>query len=90
MSYFYRHPPQDESAMMEKHEITLEDLEKMTTAMAHAIPDLDCPECCTFELRHHYVELSAALYQDEWEWACFATALVQYKEWKKANGSTSS
>jgi hypothetical protein len=80
----------DESVTMEKHEITLEDLERMATAMAHAIPDLECPECCTVELRHHYVELSAALYQDEWEWACFATALAQYRAQRKANGSGSS
>jgi hypothetical protein len=80
----------DESAMMEKHEITIEDLERMAAAMAHAIPDLECPECCAIEWRHHYVELSAALYRDEWEWSCFASALLQYRAQRKANNPGSS
>jgi len=80
----------DESAIMEKHEITMEDLEKMAASMAQALPDLECPERCIVDCRHKYVELSAALYRDEWEWSYFAAVLVHYREQRKSGGGGSS
>lgn len=62
---------------MEKHEITLQDLERMAAEMAAAIPELECPECCEQGWKYQYVELSARLYQDEWEWARLAAILLQ-------------
>lgn len=64
---------------MEKDEVTLEDLERMAAAMAAAIPELECPECCERGWKFEYIELSAQLYQDEHEWACLARALLQFR-----------
>ena len=64
---------------MDKQEITLEDLEQLAAAMARALPDLDCPECCERGWKYEYMEKSAALYQEEWEWHCLARALVHYR-----------
>ncbi|WP_334190817.1 hypothetical protein [Noviherbaspirillum sp.] len=57
---------------MDKHEITIEDLERLAEAMARHIPDLDCPECCDCGPVYQYMELSVGLYQEEWEWALLA------------------
>lgn len=60
---------------MEKHEITVQDLERLAEAMAQRITDLDCPECCDCGPVYQYMELSVALYQEEWEWALLAHTL---------------
>lgn len=62
---------------MKPQDITLEDLERFAAAMANAIPDLDCPECCDQGWRYQYMEKSAALHQDEWEWHCLAIAIAR-------------
>ena len=67
---------------MEKQEITLQDLELLAAAMAKAIPDLDCPECCECGVVFHYVERSSQLYRDEWEWSCFHGMLMEYRHTK--------
>ncbi|WP_147376875.1 hypothetical protein [Noviherbaspirillum saxi] len=72
---------------MEKHEISIEDLERLAANMAQRIPDLECPECCDDGWVHQYVELSAQLYQDEWEWSCLALAFTQYRLTKN-NGNS--
>ena len=61
---------------MDKQEITLEDLERFAAVMASAIPDLDCPECCEQGWKYVYMEKSAALFHDEWEWHCLALAIL--------------
>jgi hypothetical protein len=64
---------------MEEREITLDDLKRMAMAMAQKIPEIDCPECCDCGWTYQYVELSAGLYQDEWEWACLSDTIVRYR-----------
>lgn len=64
---------------MDHQEITDEDLERLAAAMAMAIPDLDCPECCEQGWKYRYVEMSAALYRDEWEWHCLFNAILRYR-----------
>lgn len=75
---------------MEEHEITLDDLERLAMAMAQKIPEIDCPECCDCGWTYQYVELSARLYQEEWEWACLSASIVRYRlarqAGKKASG----
>ena len=68
---------------MEKKEITLEDLERYAERMARAIPELSCPEQCEQGWKFQYVEMSAELYREEWEWHCFATTLQLYRNKKK-------
>ena len=64
---------------MDKQEITLEDLEQLAAAMARALPELDCPECCDQGWKYEYVEKSAALFQEEWEWHCLYHAILRYR-----------
>lgn len=64
---------------MEKREVTLEDLERLAAAMAAAIPDLECPDSCVPDWRFEYIEKSAALYQEEREWAMLHQALIEYR-----------
>ena len=64
---------------MEKQEISLADLERLAAAMARELPNLDCPECCDCDWIFQYVERSAGLYADEWEWACLSDAMVRYR-----------
>lgn len=64
---------------MERQEISLEQLEMMAAAMAQALPDLECPECCECTWVYHYIERSAVLYQEEHDWACLFQALLRYR-----------
>lgn len=64
---------------MDHQEITAEDLERFAAAMAHAIPDLDCPDCCEQGWKYQYVEMSAAFYRDQWEWHCLLGAILRYR-----------
>lgn len=68
---------------MDRKEITPEDLERFAAAMANAIPDIDCPDCCEQGWKYQYVEMSAALYRDEWEWHCLLNAILRYRRAKK-------
>jgi hypothetical protein len=54
--------------------IDLADVEQLASLMAQALPELDCPDCCgpTYE----FIEFGAGVYQEEWEWACFSTAVI--------------
>ncbi|SNS91328.1 hypothetical protein SAMN06265795_10949 [Noviherbaspirillum humi] len=72
---------------MDKQEITLEELHQLAAYMAQAIPDLDCPECCECGWVYHYIERSAELYREEWEWACLAQALVRYRRTRQFRGA---
>jgi hypothetical protein len=65
--------------LMDKQEITLEQLEQLAAALAAAIPDVECPEQCECGCVYQYMEVSAAFYREEWEWACLAHALVRYR-----------
>jgi hypothetical protein len=67
-------------------QINLEELERLAFAMAQAIPDLDCPDCCECGVVYQYVERSAELYREEWEWACFATTLIHCQASRKQQG----
>jgi len=69
---------------MEPKEITPEDLEQFAAALAKALPDLDCPECCDQGWRYQYMERSAALFQDEWEWHCLAHVIVRYRHTRQS------
>jgi hypothetical protein len=64
---------------VEKHDISPNDLEHLAETMARAIPALECPECCECGWKFEYLEMSAALYREHWEWACLANALLQYR-----------
>lgn len=64
---------------MDRQEVTQEDLERMALAMAQAIPELDCPECCECGVVYQYLEQSAEVYREEWEWACLAHTLIGYQ-----------
>jgi hypothetical protein len=64
---------------MDHQEITTEDLERFATAMADAIPDLDCPDCCEQGWKYQYVEMSAAIYRDQWEWHCLLSAILRHR-----------
>ncbi len=70
-------------------QITQEDLERLAFAMAQAIPELDCPDCCECGDVYHYVERSAQLYREEWEWACLATLLLHCQKNKRQPGHRS-
>lgn len=54
---------------MATQKVELEQLEQMAALMAQAIPDLDCPECCEYGWKYQYIEHSAELYQEQYEWA---------------------
>ena len=69
--------------VMDKQEITQADLEQLAAAMAQAIPDLDCPECCEQGWKYQYVEMSAELFRDHWEWHCLMNAIVRYRHARK-------
>jgi hypothetical protein len=71
---------------VDKQQIDMEDLERLAFAMAQAIPELDCPECCDCGVVYQYVERSAEWYREEWEWACFAVALIRCQENRKQQG----
>ncbi|RZI44162.1 hypothetical protein EGT07_01660 [Herbaspirillum sp. HC18] len=71
---------------MEKQEITLEDLERFAEALAQAIPHLDCPEQCEQSWKYQYVEMSADLYREEWEWHCLASVIHAHHRKKKQKG----
>ena len=64
---------------MDQKQVTQEDLERLALAMAQAIPALDCPECCDCGVVYQYLERSAQLYREEWEWACLASLLIHYQ-----------
>lgn len=72
---------------MDKQEVTIADLERLAAAMAQAIPNLECPECCDCGWTYQYVERSAQLYTEEWEWACLARAIVQYRLTRNAKNA---
>lgn len=72
---------------MEKREVTLEDLQQLAAALAQKIPDTDCPECCDRGVVYQYVERSAKLYNDEWEWACLSSAIIRHYRAKKSEPS---
>jgi hypothetical protein len=76
MSYFYF---MMKGVAMDGQQITMEDLERLAYAMAQAIPDLDCPECCDCGVVYQYVERSAQVYREEWEWACLVNLLIHYR-----------
>lgn len=69
----------EEGCEMDGQQITIEDLERMAYVMAQAIPELDCPECCDCGVVYQYVERSAQMYREEWEWACLANLLIHYR-----------
>lgn len=60
---------------MADSELSTEQLEQMAALMARAIPDLDCPECCDCNWVYEYVERSARIYQEQYEWAVLFQAL---------------
>ena len=64
---------------MNGQEMAIEDLERMASVMAQAIAELDCPECCDCGIVYQYLERSAELYREEWEWACLANVLIHYQ-----------
>lgn len=66
--------------MTDRHEVSMEDLERMAYRMAQAIPELECPDQCECTWVYHYIERSADLYREEYEWACFAQVLVEYRQ----------
>jgi hypothetical protein len=72
---------------MEKQEISEAELMRLADAMAQKLPELDCPEHCDCGWRYQYIELSAQLYQEEWEWACFSAVLLQYQAGRKRQNS---
>ena len=45
------------------------ELHSLAYAMAQALAELDCPDCCG-EL-HVFIEHGCEVYREEWEWACF-------------------
>lgn len=61
-------------------------LEQLAERMARGIPDLDCPECCDVGVVFQYMERSAGLYREEWEWACLSHTLVRVCGQRKARG----
>ena len=61
-------------------DIRQDDLERMVALMLQALPTLDCPQCCDQGHRYQYVEMSAQMYRDEWEWACFSVAILEYRQ----------
>lgn len=69
--------------MMNGQQITMEDLERLAFVMAQAIPDLDCPECCDCGFTYQYVERSAEIYREEWEWACLANLIIYHQANRK-------
>jgi hypothetical protein len=71
---------------MEQQQLSQEELERLAAAMAQAIPDLECPDCCDCDGTYWYVERSAELYQEEWEWACLATTLVRCRARARRSG----
>ncbi|MGV3742901.1 MAG: hypothetical protein ACO1NO_11390 [Burkholderiaceae bacterium] len=73
---------------MNGQEITVEDLERMALMMAQAIPELDCPECCDCGIVYQYLERSAELYREEWEWACLANVLIRYQAVRRRQGGS--
>ena len=72
---------------MDKQEISLEELERFAAEMARAVPDLDCPECCEQGWKYRYVEMSATLFREEWEWHCLARVIEGYRTRKQRDGS---
>ncbi|WP_194726549.1 hypothetical protein [Noviherbaspirillum malthae] len=64
---------------MDKDEVSMEDLMRYTAAMAQAIPDLDCPECCECGWTYHYIERSAEVFREEMEWAVLVQTMVLYR-----------
>lgn len=64
---------------MDRQEVTQEELERMALAMVQALPELDCPECCDCGVVYQYLERSAEVYREEWEWACLANTLIRYQ-----------
>jgi hypothetical protein len=69
---------------MSKPEISMQELEQLAARMAAAIPDLDCPECCECTWKYHYIEGSAQMYQEEWEWAILVGTIHHYHRKKKS------
>ncbi len=69
---------------MDKNDVALEDLERMAAAMAQKIPELECPECCDCGWLYQYVEKSAKIYTEEWEWACFSNTIIRHHLLTKA------
>ena len=61
---------------MDKQEMPLEQLEQLAALMAQSMQTIDCPDCCDCGPVYQYMELSARLYQDEWEWSMLAHTLV--------------
>ena len=66
--------------------LSIEELERLAYAMAQAIPDLDCPDCCECGWTYQYMEYSAQLYRDELEWACLALVLCSKKTGQQGRG----
>jgi hypothetical protein len=67
---------------MDKNEVVVIDLEQLAAAMALALPSLKCPECCGPV--YEFVEVGARFYQEEWEWACLANAIVNVRLARRA------
>lgn len=63
----------------ETPEIPLEELQLLVAALVQLLPTLECPDCCDQGHRYQYLELSATLYRDEWEWAQLTSALLQHQ-----------
>ena len=59
---------------MDQYQAIVIDLDQLAALMARALPDLECPECCG--PIHDFIERGAAVYQEEWEWACFVQVLL--------------
>ncbi len=64
---------------MDQPDPSHEHLQRMVEALVRLLPTLECPECCDQGHRYQYIELSAAFYRDEWEWAHFSGALLRYR-----------
>jgi hypothetical protein len=67
---------------MDKCEVTLADLEHLAAAMAQALANLQCPE--HYGPAYGFIEVGAKVYQEEWEWAFLAVAIMNARSARKA------
>ncbi|GIZ50363.1 hypothetical protein [Noviherbaspirillum aridicola] len=72
---------------MAADEASDEQIEQMAALMAQAIPELDCPECCDCGWVFQYVERSAQVYQEEYEWALLFQTLLVRRARQRQSGS---
>lgn len=66
--------------------LSQKDLEEMVALMLQALPTLECAACCDLGYKYQYVELSAQLFREEWEWACFHFAILEHRQRRSTSG----